>query len=191
MQQPERRRFLQSAAASAAAAGAAAAGAAALPGLGQAAEHVKPMSQKMPTRPLGKTGVRVPVLHLGTSQRLDQKYDKVLHRCFREGINWFDTALSYGWGSSHRAIANFITQIGDRSRLMLTSKSGSGHPSGLRQDIDEALNQLGTNYLDLYLMHGIDDLEMLGRDYLAAGEHLKRQGKTRFLRLLLPRWKCG
>ena len=174
-QQPERRRFLQSAVATAAATGAAM-----LPDLGQAAERTAPKNTHMPTRPLGAIDVQVPILHLGTAQHLDQKYDKVMHRCYREGVTWFDTALSYGWGSSHRAIANFLTQIDGRDRLWLTSKSGSGRPSGLRVDIDEALQELRTDYLDLYLMHGIEDTDMLGRDYLKVGEQLKNQGKTKF-----------
>ena len=52
--------------------------------------------------------------------------------------------------------------------------------SGLLEGIDEALAELGTDYLDLYLMHGIDDLKMLDRENLALGEKLKAQGKTRF-----------
>jgi hypothetical protein len=173
-----RRRFLKTALASATTAGAAS-----LPILGLAEEataSAATVKTGIPTRELGSTGVQVPILHLGTAQRMDPRYDKVMHRCFQEGVTWFDTALSYGWGSSHRAIANFLTQIGDRKRLWLTSKSGAGRLSGLQAGIDEALAELGTDYLDLYLMHGIDDVRMLGRDYLALGEKLKAQGKTRF-----------
>jgi len=176
--EPGRRRFLKTAFASATAAGAVS-----LPLLGLASESgivQQPRRTGIPSRELGNTGFQVPILHLGTSQRLDQRYDKVMHRSFREGITWFDTALSYGWGSSHRAIANFITQIEDRKQLWLTSKSGSGRVSGLQQDIDEALDELGTDYLDLYLMHGIDDTGMLDREYLRLGDKLKKQGKTRF-----------
>ena len=176
--EPERRRFLKTALASATTAGAAS-----LPLFGLAGELAAARgagTRSIPSRELGNSGIQVPILHLGTSQRLDQSYDKVLHRSFREGVTWFDTALSYGWGSSHRAIANFLTQIDDRRQLWLTSKSGSGRVSGLRKDIDEALEELGTDYLDLYLMHGIDDLEMLDRDYLAVGEELKKRGKIHF-----------
>jgi predicted aldo/keto reductase-like oxidoreductase len=173
-----RRRFLKTALASATTAGAAS-----LPVLGLAEKSAAaPATAEtgMPTRKLGRTGEQVPILHLGTAQRLDPRYDKVMHRCFQEGVTWFDTALSYGWGSSHRAIANFLTQIGDRKRLWLTSKSGAGRVSGLQAGLDKALAELGTDYLDLYLMHGIDDIRMLGREYLALGERLKAQGKTRF-----------
>ena len=176
--QPDRRRFLKAALASATTAGAVALP---LPGPADQRRVRQPQAATgIPQRPLGNTGVTVPILHLGTSQYLEQTYDKILHRSFREGVNWFDTALSYGWGSSHRAIANFLTQIEDRKDLWLTSKSGSGSVSGLTRGIDKALSQLGTDYLDLYLMHGIDDLDMLDREYLAMGEKLKKQGKTRF-----------
>jgi hypothetical protein len=173
-----RRRFLKTALASATTAGATS-----LPLLGLAEEASaapEPVKTGIPTRELGKTGVRVPILHLGTAQRLDPRYDKVMHRCFQEGVTWFDTALSYGWGSSHRAIANFLTQIDDRRRLWLTSKSGAERVSGLQSGIDEALAELGTDYLDLFLMHGIDDVRMLDREFIALGEKLKVQGKTRF-----------
>ncbi|MGB5775374.1 MAG: aldo/keto reductase, partial [Sedimenticolaceae bacterium] len=159
------------------------AGAASLPLLGTAGEPTAAPTTSttgVPSRELGNTGIQVPILQLGTAQRLDPRYDKVMHRSFQEGVTWFDTALSYGWGSSHRAIANFLTQIGDRKRLWLTSKSGAERVSGLHKGVDEALAELGTDYLDLYLMHGIDDLQMLDRDYLALGEKLKAQGKTRF-----------
>jgi len=174
--QAGRRQFLKTAVASATTASAVSLPLLGLPGDSQAAAR----SRTMPTRELGNTGVQVPILHLGTSQRLDQNYDKVLHRSFQEGVTWFDTALSYGWGSSHRAIATFLTQINDRDRLWLTSKSGSGRVSGLQKGLDEALEELATDYLNLYLMHGINDLDMLDREYLALGEKLKAQGKTQF-----------
>jgi uncharacterized protein len=173
-----RRHFLKTALASVTTAGATS-----LPLLALTEESsTSPAASKtaMPTRELGNTGVQVPILQLGTAQRLDPRYDKVMHRCFQEGVTWFDTALSYGWGSSHRAIANFLTQIDDRRRLWLTSKSGAERVSGLQSGIDEALAELGTDYLDLFLMHGIDDLKMLDREFIALGEKLKGQGKTRF-----------
>jgi len=176
--EPGRRRFLKTAVASASAVGAAAAPLSGLALNEDAKAH--PKTTGIPTRSFGNTGIQVPILHLGTSQRLDPRYDKLMHRSFAAGVTWFDTALSYGWGSSHRAIANFLTQIEDRKKLWLTSKSGSERVAGLRAGIEEVLEELGTDYLDLYLMHGIDDLDMLDRKYLALGEELKAKGKTRF-----------
>jgi aryl-alcohol dehydrogenase-like predicted oxidoreductase len=169
----ERRRFLKTTAASAAALST---GDLTLAAAALAAEGDKPMPQRV----LGRTGAKIPILHHGTAQRLDPVYDKVMHLCFKAGVTMFDTALSYGWGSAHQAIATFIEQIGDRKKLWLTSKSGSGSPDGLVKAIDEALAELKTDYLDLYLMHGIDDVGLLEQPYLVAGEQLRKSGKTRF-----------
>lgn len=176
--EPARRRFLRTAVASASAMGAAATPLAAL----TLDEGAKASSQAagIPTRPFGNSGLQVPILHLGTAQRLDPRYDKLMHRCFAAGVNWLDTALAYGRGASHRAIANFLTQIDDRKALWLTSKSWAQDVAGLRAGIDQALDELGTDYLDLYLMHAVDDPAMLDRQYLALGDALKASGKTRF-----------
>ena len=172
----DRRRFLKTAAVTATAVSVVE-----LPGSARAADLSQFVEGAgIPQRPLGRTGIEVPIMQLGTSQRLDPDYDKVLHRSFKNGVTWFDTALSYGRGASHRAIANFVDQIGDRSKLWLTSKSGSGRVSGLDKAIDEALEELRTDYLDLYLMHGINDVEMLEPEFLALGEKLKNAGKIRF-----------
>ena len=135
---------------------------------------------RVPRKELGTTGALVPILIQGTSQRMDQRYDRVLHRCISEGADGIDTALSYGWGSSHKAVATFLKQIGERRKVWITSKSGDESPKGFIKDADEALEELGTDYLDLYLMHGINTLDMLEPAMLKAGEKLKKMGKTRF-----------
>jgi len=174
-----RRRFIKTAAASAA-------------GLGLAGslDLMEPLSaatsprrirpKELPSRVLGVTGVKLPILQLGTSQSLNSTYDKILHRSYREGIYVLDTAISYGWGSSHRAIANFNEQIGDRYKLWITSKSSAWSVRGLIKDVDKCFDQLETDYLDLYLMHGADDTDYLDPEYIRAGEKLKRSGKIRF-----------
>lgn len=154
------------------------------PGLGilTAAQQSFAATQRpdMPYKPLGRTGAKVPILIQGTSQSLNTKYDKVLHRCYKGGVTGFDTALSYGWGNSHTAMKNFIQQVGDRKQLWITSKSGDESPRGLKADLDECLADMNIDYLDLYLMHGINDTDMLNRSLLQAGEQMKNSGKTRF-----------
>lgn len=177
-QKTNRRRFLQGAASAAGALGAVPALAA---GSAQLAKSTpgKP-SGEIPKRVLGRTGVSLPILHLGTSQDLDPKYDKVMHRSFKAGVTWFDTALSYGWGASHAAVKTFLGQMGDRDKLWITSKSGSRSPGSFEAAADKALAELGTDYLNLYLMHGINDEDMLEPEFIAAGERLKKAGKTQF-----------
>ena len=174
---PERRQFLKSAALSAATIGLSQQ---AILERAEAATKITDYSQKIPHRPLGKTGASVPILQIGTAQTLDQEYDKILHLLFREGVYYLDTALSYGWGSSQKAIANFAAQIGGREKLWLTSKSSAYSLKGFAQDIDECLTDLKTDYLDLYLRHSVSDADEINPDLIKIGEKLKKSGKTRF-----------
>lgn len=174
---PDRRRFLKTAAGAGVISATPALAGAAVADLEIAAG---PANLPVPRRRLGRTGKDLPIIHLGTSQDLDPVYDKVMHRCYKAGVTWFDTALSYGWGASHAAIKNFLSQVKARDELWLTSKSGNRSPSGLEQAIDDALTQLETTYLNLYLMHGINDTDMLEPEFLKTGDRLRRSGKTQF-----------
>lgn len=135
---------------------------------------------EMPAKELGTTGLKMPIIGLGTSQSLDPVYDKVLHGCFNNGVTAFDTALSYGHGASHAAIANFIEQMEDRKKLIITSKSGSRDTGGLSNGLDQALEELKTDYVDLFFMHGVNDADMLEPDYIKLGEQMRASGKTNF-----------
>ncbi|MCP4374083.1 MAG: aldo/keto reductase, partial [Deltaproteobacteria bacterium] len=172
-----RRNFLKTAAISTASIGVAHSSIA-RPGMAETIVEHAADPAAMPLKELGSTGVNIPILHLGTAQRLDPVYDKVMHLCFKEGVTYIDTAISYGWGSSHQAIANFMKQIGDRKQLWLTSKSHSGNPNRLIADLDQCLEELETDYLDLYLMHQINHTRMLDKEFLKAGDQLRKSGKT-------------
>ncbi len=152
-----------------------------------AAEPAASVSDKVPRRQLGRTGVTVPILVLGGSMKFDPKYDKVLHRAFGEGIEYLDTALSYADGESHRTIAPFVKQIGDRKKLWITSKGGTkasdgspGTPGSFTMHLETCLQQLETDYLDLFFMHAVDDPRFLEPEFLAMGDRLRTSGKTRF-----------
>lgn len=144
------------------------------------AENVK---GNMPVRKLGSTGTSISILQQGTSQILNPFYDKVLHLCYREGVNGLDTALSYGWGQSHRSIATFLDQIKDRKGVWITSKSHDSEPDDFLKDLDKCLDSLKTDYIDLYLMHSVSDTSMLSKEFLRAGDKARKSGKTRFFGL--------
>lgn len=168
-----RRSFIKRAAAAAAVAGTAGSK------LSQSAT-AQPASGQMPRKELGKTGVKVPILQIGTAGDVDTTYDKVMHYCYREGVTMIDTALQYGWGTSHKAVGNFIKQIDDRKNLWVTSKSHSGSISRLRTDLDKCLNDMELDYLDAYFMHGVDNPKMLEPEYIQVADELRKTGKTKF-----------
>lgn len=141
-------------------------------------------AKKVPRRPLGKTGADVPILIMGCCQTLDPAYDKRLHRCYQVGIDHIDTAQMYAEGQSHKTIAPFIKQIGDRKKLWITSKvfqeGAKGTPDDFKKNLDLCLQDLETDYLDMFLMHIVQASRLLDPEFIKMGEELKKSGKIRF-----------
>lgn len=180
-----RRGFLKAAVASGAAFGA-------LPHLSLAAEGgekdeaAKP-APRVPRKELGTTGETVPILLLGCAQKFDKRYDKILHRCLKEGVDYLDTALVYENGQSHETIARFLKQIEDRKKVWITSKgpgrADSDQVKAYEKELDTCLEQLQTDYLDLYFMHAVEGPDRLEPRFLKMGERMKKSGKTRYFGL--------
>jgi len=145
------------------------------------AQPAATQAAKVPRRELGRTGQTVPILVIGGGQTFDPRFDKILHRGFRDGVDFLDTALRYSEGMSHRTIAPFVRQVG-RENLFLLSKGHSERSSVARftRDLDTCLEQLEVDHLDMYFMQAVDDPRFLEPEYIEMGERLRKSGKTRF-----------
>jgi len=137
----------------------------------------------VPRRTLGKTGETIPILFMGGSQTFDAKYDKMLHRAYQMGINYIDTAQVYAAGQSHKTIAPFLQQVG-RKNMWVTSKvklsSRTASAENYKKYLEKCLEDLETDYLDMFFMHMIDHERFLDADILAIGDELKKAGKIRY-----------
>ena len=109
-------------------------------------------------------------LILGTMMYSPAQYEhstKMLDTFFEAGGNTLDTAHIYGGGNSEKLIGLWMKERGNREEVFLIDKGG--HPQGgvpnrvspeyIRQDLDENLTRLDTDYIDLYMLHR-DDLNM-------------------------------
>lgn len=140
---------------------------------------------KVPTRELGTTGEQIPILLMGSSQKFDMVYDKMLHRAFKDGMYYIDTAESYARGQSHVTLKPFIEQVG-RENLWITSKSGmfpgkeAAPPEQYRKTIEKEFEVLGTDHIDMYFFHGLRHLECLEPEYMKMTEELKKSGRTKY-----------
>ena len=124
---------------------------------------------------IGRTGVQVSRLCLGTMNfgpATSEADSFALMDCALElGINYFDTANSYGWklgeGVTEQIIGRWLAQGGQRrERIVLAtkvfSKMGNGvneeHLSAyhIRRACEDSLRRLQTDHIDLYQMHHID-----------------------------------
>lgn len=132
----------------------------------------------MQTRPLGRTGLEVSRLCLGTmtfgEQNSEAEAHEQLDRAVAFGINFIDTAEMYPvppmaatQGATERHVGSWLKRRGARDDVIIATKAvGPGHAhirggARLTRDhilkaIDESLSRLQTDYVDLYQLHWPD-----------------------------------
>jgi predicted aldo/keto reductase-like oxidoreductase len=143
---------------------------------------------RVPRKKLGKTGLEVPILGMGGSQKFDPKFDRRLHRAFSIGIDYFDTSERYSNGQSQKTLGTFAQQVGDRKKVWLTSKvssrthpaKGDAPPEHFKNNLEKILQDMRTDYLDGFFMHGIDNERFLEPEFIKMSEELKQSGKINF-----------
>ena len=176
--QCDRRGFLQTGAIATATALTMATGSQAAP------PSAKPPIQALPTRKLGKTGVEVTILNLGTWQ--SPGLNRLIRFAYASGIRYFDTADCYG---SEPAIARWLKEMPEvRKQIFLVTKDHPNTPRELIAQLDERLAMLEVDYVDLFLIHGIGrdygDESLLwpkSREFRQTLEAIKKSGKARFV----------
>ncbi len=77
-----------------------------------------------------------------------------LEHAYESGMRLFDTAVMYGWGHSERVLGEFLSDI-DRTTAFVTTKiwDDAMDESTMVASVDKSLENLGTDYLDLLLLH--------------------------------------
>lgn len=103
---------------------------------------------------LGKTGLKVSVIGLGgiPIQRVDQQEAyNVIEECMNQGINFLDTAR--GYTVSEEFFGHALK--GHREQWIIATKSMSRDYENMKRDIEVSLNNLQTDYIDLYQIHNI------------------------------------
>jgi len=148
----------------------------------------------MESRPLGRTGVQVSKLCLGTMMFGDwgtKDHDesiRIIHRALDAGVTFVDTADVYSQGESEVIVGKAVK--GRRDDVVLATKffmpfdDDPNHRGGSRrwimQSVENSLRRLGTDHLDLYQMHRYDPAVDLD-ETLGALTDLVRAGKIRYL----------
>ena len=155
----------------------------------------------MEFRTLGRSGLKVPVLSLGTgtfsganeffrawgNSGVDEA-TRLVDICLEAGVNMFDTADIYSDGESEKVLGAAIA--GRRDKVLISTKTtfkvGPG-PNDvgssryhLIQACEASLRRLNTDYIDLYQMHGFDALTPV-EETLSALNDLVHSGKVRYI----------
>ena len=135
-------------------------------------------SAAIPTRPFGRTGVRVPILGLGGSLDLEQL---MLRQAAKWGVTYWDTASSYMGGNSENRIGKYLDKYPeDRKKLFIVTKSHAWTVSGLTRDLNRSLERMKTDYVDLFFVHSVRSIDELDSNRKAWSERIKAGGKIRF-----------
>lgn len=155
----------------------------------------------MEMRKLGHSGLHVPVLSLGTgtfggSNEFFQRWGstdvaeatRLVDVSLEHGLNFFDTADVYSNGMAEEILGAAVK--GRRDKVLISTKGtfpmgDSPNDRGssrfhLIRACEASLKRLGTDYIDLYFMHGYDGLTPM-EETLHALDDLVRAGKIRYI----------
>ncbi|NNC88047.1 MAG: aldo/keto reductase [Akkermansiaceae bacterium] len=150
----------------------------------------------MTTRPLGTTGIDLPILAFGASSlgqefrqvRLDEALESV-RVALDLGINFIDTSPFYGRGMSEVLLGIALRDV-PRDSYLLGTKMGRyslEHFDFSARRVDESvhvsLHRLGTDHLDVLLLHDVEfvHLPQIWEETIPAALKLKEEGKIRAL----------
>jgi aryl-alcohol dehydrogenase-like predicted oxidoreductase len=151
----------------------------------------------MEHRPFGRTGLEVSAVGFGCweigggyGDIEEQEFVRAIERSLDLGINCFDTAEGYGLGASERALGAALGKR--RDEAVIVSKFGVNYRDmpNMRDSsrervvasIDKCLKNLGTDYVDVYLVHW-PDRNTPFEETMSALDDVVRDGKIRFVGL--------
>ena len=123
-------------------------------------------------RRLGRVGAEVSILGLGLGSAFIEGYEHnpdgghtLLESALAQGINYWDTARSYG--PSEAMIAPVLAR--HRNRVFLASKTDARDYDGFKRDLERSLQVLRTDHLDLYQLHDLRPHERANLGALETG----------------------
>jgi len=153
------------------------------------------MFAAMKYRMLGKTGLRVSVIGLGTMVHAghfgpmkDEESLGAIETALEVGVNFIDTSDAYGVGYSETLLGNALK--GKRDKVILATKGGNVMtgpnrgkrnfaPDYISRVMDESLQRLQTDYIDLYQLHN-PTVEVIEKgEVWKVLERAKQAGKIR------------
>lgn len=113
-----------------------------------------------------------------------EKSEAIIRHALGLGINFFDTANTYSAGTSEEYLGRALRKNVARDKVIIASKVyfNEGHlkKEAIAREIEGTLKRLGTDYLDLYIIHRFDASTPI-EETMEALDRLVRAGKVRAL----------
>jgi aryl-alcohol dehydrogenase-like predicted oxidoreductase len=137
----------------------------------------------MEYRILGKSGMKVPVLTLGTANfgADPASAQHLVDICLESGLNMFDSAMIDAQGTSEEILGKAIR--GKRDQVIISTTGPNEvniSPSQLVRSIEDNLRRLQTDYIDLFQLHGFDAQPPV-EETLNALDQMVKSGKIRHI----------
>lgn len=151
---------------------------------------------------LGKSGLKVSKICLGCMSYGDsdrgghpwvlneEDSRHFIKRSLDLGINFFDTANAYSFGSSEEFLGRAINELTDREEVVIATKvylpmekypnSGGLSRKAIMREVDASLKRLGTDYIDLYQIHRWDYSTPI-EETMEALHDVVKSGKVRYI----------
>ncbi len=173
-----RRRFLQAAMATLASGGFG----------GQALAMQGGAAGEIPSRLLGRTGERVPIVGLGgyhIGVPPEAEAIRIMHEAIDQGMTFFDNAWGYHDGGSERVMGKALATGGRRDKVFLMTKVCDRDYQGAKRQLEQSLQRLQTDRIDLWQFHEINwDIDadwLFEQGGLRAAIEARKEGKVRYI----------
>src|SRR5579884_3310311 len=151
----------------------------------------------MEYRSFGQTGIQISAIGIGCweigggyGSIEEAEFIKAVNYALDRGINCFDTAEAYGFGASEKSLAKALGKR--RKEAVITTKFGVGYQDApnfrdgsrkrVMESIEKSLRNLGTDHVDVYLVHW-PDRNTPFEETMSALDDIVRAGKVRFVGL--------
>lgn len=156
----------------------------------------------MDYRPLGRTGIQVSQICLGTmmfgGKTEEPEAFRMIDHAIDQGVNFIDTADVYAGNESERIVGKALAKGNKREDIILATKFNFAHPADInakglsRRHVinacDASLKRLKTDWIDLYQMHRCSSAVPID-ETLRALDDLVRAGKIRYIGgSMFPSW---
>lgn len=145
----------------------------------------------LPTTILGKTGVKIPLIGIGTGTRFcsvadEDEAQKILNFALENGFYYWDTASIYGKGEivSEERLGRMLRH--NRKKVFLATKCRNRTADETKREIERSLKRLQTDHLDLLQIHSIESVDDVKEITKKGGmyrvlQEMKEQGVTKFI----------
>jgi aryl-alcohol dehydrogenase-like predicted oxidoreductase len=143
----------------------------------------------MPTRVLGRTGVRLSVLGIGGwhigSIKDENEAIRIMHTAIDEGMTFFDNCWDYHDGRAEEVMGKALATEGRRQKVFLMTKNCERDYAGSMKDLEDSLRRMKTDHIDLWQFHEMvydnDPDWVFEKGGIKAAMEARKQGKVRFI----------